>query len=100
MNLKSLVLSIAAMFVATTLNAQALKVGVIDMERAIVQTIEGKKAETTFTAKFDEHRKNIESKQRQLEDAQNKLKTQDRLLDNAARAERTKEIESQQTELT
>ena len=89
-----------ALLLPGTLTAQAMKVAVVDMERAIVQSVDGKKAESTFTARLEELRKNIESKQKAIEDAQNKLKTQDRVLDDSVRAERTREIERQQTELT
>ncbi len=89
----------ASCLVPATLSAQALKIGVVDMQRAIVQTVEGKKAEAAFTARLEEHRKNIEGRQKQIEDAQNKLKTQDRLLDDKVRAERTRDIERQTTDL-
>jgi Skp family chaperone for outer membrane proteins len=88
-----------AWLVPATLMAQDIKIGVIDMERAMVQTIEGKKAEAAFTAKFDSLRKVIEAKQQQITDAQNKLKTQDRLLADAAKTTLTKDVERWQTEL-
>jgi outer membrane protein len=80
--------------------AQGMKVGVVDMERAIVQTSEGKKAESTFTAKLEAYRKDIESKQQQLDSTQNKLKTQDRLLAADVKATLTKDVERLQTEIT
>jgi len=89
----------AVCLLPATLSAQDLKIGVVDMQRAIVQTVEGKKAETAFTTKLEEYRKNIETRQKALKDAQNKLKTQDRLLDDKVRAERTRDIERQTTEL-
>jgi outer membrane protein len=83
-----------------TLAAQGMKIAVADMEKAIVQSVDGQKAETTFTKRLEELRKNIEGKQKAIEDAQNKLKTQDRVLDDTVRAERNRDIERQQTELT
>jgi len=80
--------------------AQEVKIGLVDMERAIVQSAEGKKAEANFNAKFEQLRKDIEAKQKHIEDQQNKLKTQERLLDDAAKASITKDVEKSQTELT
>jgi outer membrane protein len=88
-----------ALLLPGTLAAQSTKVAVVDMERAIVQSVDGKKAETSFTTRLEELRKNVEGKQKAIEDAQNKLKTQDRVLDESVRAERTRDIERQQTEL-
>src|ERR1043165_7285227 len=92
-------LIVAATLIAPHDAAAQVKGAVVDMEQAIVQSIEGKKAEAKFTGRLEELRKNVETKQKALEDSQNKLKTQDRLLDDAARAERTRDIEKQQTEL-
>ena len=90
----------AALSLPGTLAAQGVKIAVVDMEKAIVQSVDGKKAETSFTSRLEELRKSIEGKQKAIEDAQNKLKTQDSVLDANVRAERTREIERQQTDLT
>src|SRR5262245_556851 len=80
--------------------AQNIKIGVVDMERAIVGSTEGKKAEATWTGKLEELRKSIETKQKELEAQQTKLRTQDKLLDETLKANMTRDIERRQTELT
>jgi outer membrane protein len=90
---------VAALF-PVVLGAQGIKVAVVDMEQAIVQSVEGKKAETTWSTKFESLRKGIEAKQQELETIQNKLKTQDRLLAADAKDGLTKDAERLQTEIT
>jgi outer membrane protein len=97
----SVTLAIVAMCILPIFSAaQGFKVGMVDMERAIVQSVEGKKAETAFTAKLESYRKDIEGKQQQLDSTQNKLKTQDRLLAPDVKATLTKDVERLQTEIT
>jgi outer membrane protein len=90
----------AVWLMPTALMAQDVKIGVVDMEKAMVQTIDGKKAEAKFTARFDEMRKGIETKQQQIADTQKKLQTQDRLLADTVKATMAKDVERWQTELT
>jgi len=96
--LKLLPILAAAWLLPATLHAQE-KVGVVDMQRAIVQSTEGKKAEVNFTAKLEQYRKDIETKQKHIEDQQNKLKTQDKVLSDTVKADITKDITKSQTEL-
>jgi outer membrane protein len=93
-------LTIVLMLAAGTIHAQTLKIGVVDMERAIVGSSEGKKAEAAFTAKFEVFRKDVETRQKQLEDTQNRLRTQERLLSEQVKADLAKDITRRQTELT
>jgi len=76
------------------------KVGVVDMQGAIVGSAEGKKAEVNFTAKLEQYRKDIDSRQKHIEDQQNKLKTQDKMLSDAVKGGITQDIQKSQTELT
>ena len=84
--------------IPASLQAQE-KIGVVDMQRAIVESVEGKKAESKFTAKFDEFRKDIDARQKHIEDQQNKLKTQDKMLSDAAKTDINRDLEKSQTEL-
>src|SRR5262245_10429156 len=95
-----MLMTVAVLTLPTGLLAQTIKIGVVDMERAIVGSVEGKKAEATFTAKLEELRKSIETKQKDLEAQQAKLRTQERLLDDTLKANMTRDIERRQTELT
>ena len=93
-------MTLAVMALPAGLFAQTIKVGIIDMERAIVGSVEGKKAEAAFTAKLEQLRKSIETQQKELEAQQTKLRTQERLLDDTLKANMTRDIERRQTELT
>ena len=69
------------------------KVGVVDFERAVVESTEGKKSSVKFNAK-------LEGRQKEVEEAQNKLRTQERVLSDAAKADLQRDIDRRQTELT
>ena len=74
-------------------------IALVDFERAVVGSAEGKKAETQFNVKVEERRTEIDKKQRELEEKQNQLKTQDRVLNETAKAELTRDIDRRTTEL-
>ena len=76
-----------------------LKIGVVDMERAVTTSSEGKKAEQKFTAKLDEYRKEIEKKQKELEDIQTRLRTGDRLMNEETKANLNRNATRIQTDL-
>jgi outer membrane protein len=98
--MKGIKLSILAwMLLPAALLGQQVKVAVVDMERAIVQSAEGKKAEAGFTTKFEELRKSIDGKQKELESAQTKLRTQERLLDDTVKGDLNRTVTRLQTEI-
>jgi Skp family chaperone for outer membrane proteins len=76
------------------------KIAVVNFERAVVESVEGKKASDRFNAQFEEHRKKIEAKQKELEDMETRLRTQERALSETARADLTRNIQRGQTDLT
>ena len=98
--IRMFVIALLALVTPAVLLAQQARIGIVDMERAIVQTVEGKKAEGTFTAKFEEYRKKIEGIQKQLETDQTKLRTQERVLNETVKAELSRNITKGQTDLT
>src|SRR5437899_4785078 len=69
------------------------KVGVVDFERAVVESTEGKKSSVKFNAKLEERQKEVEKRQKELEEAQNKLRTQERVLSDAAKADLQRDID-------
>lgn len=79
---------------------QESKVAIVDFERAVVQSKEGVKGQDRFNAKTEEWNKKIEAKQKEMEDAQTRLRTQDRVLSEVARADLNRTITRVQTELT
>jgi outer membrane protein len=80
--------------------AQASKLAVIDFERAVVESAEGKKAADKFNAKMDEKTKELQGLQKQLEDNQEKLRTGERALSDTVKADLTRQIDRLQTDLT
>jgi Skp family chaperone for outer membrane proteins len=79
--------------------AGAGKVAVVDLQRAITENADGKKAQEKFKVEFEKRQKDFEDKQKALTDAQNKLQTQDKALSETAKAELAKQIDKYNTEL-
>ena len=78
---------------------KAGKVAVIDLQKAITENAEGKKAQEKFMAEFNKKQKEFEDKQKAMTDAQTKLQTQDKALNPDAKAQLSKDIEKYNTEL-
>jgi len=75
------------------------KVAVVDLQKAITENSDGKKAQEKFMAEFNKKQKEFEDKQKQLTDSQSKLQTQDKALSEAAKAELAKNIDKLNTDL-
>jgi outer membrane protein len=80
--------------------AQASKVAVIDFERAVIESAEGKKAADKFNAKMDERTKELQGMQKQMEDNQEKLRTGERALSDTVKADLSRQISKLQTDIT
>jgi len=93
------ILLVTALLAPSYLFSQA-KVAVVDFERAIVESVEGKKSAAKFNARVEAVQKDLEKRQKELEELTNKLRTQDRVLSDAAKADVQKDIDRRQTELT
>src|SRR5947207_6950825 len=85
---------------APLLRAQLSKVAVVDFERAVVESAEGKKSSDKFNSTLQARQTEIEKRQKELEDQQKKLQTGVRTLTDAAKAEIQKDIDRRTTELT
>src|SRR5438132_1598473 len=84
---------------APLVSGQISKIAVVDFERAIVQSVEGKKSSGQFNAKLQSKQADAEKRQKELEDAQRKLQTQERTLSDTAKANLQKDIDRRTTEL-
>jgi len=94
-------LLILMLFVSTPiLRAQLSKVAVVDFERAVVESAEGKKASEKFNSTLQARQADIEKRQKELDDQQKKLQAGARTLNDAAKAEIQKDIDRRTTELT
>src|SRR5437773_3203226 len=98
--LRWLPLSIISLLVWTPLvRGQLSKVGVVDFEKALVESVEGKKSSDRFNATLQAKQADGEKRQKELEDAQRKLQTQERTLSEVAKANLQKDIDRRTTEM-
>src|SRR5438128_1579178 len=80
-------------------HGQTWRVAVVDFEKAIVESVEGKKSSDKFNGTLQAKQADGEKRQKELEDAQRKLQTQERTLSDTAKANLQKDIERRTTEL-
>lgn len=70
------------------------KVGIINIQQAIVLTNEGKRDLETLEKKFEPTRTGLQGQQKEIQDMENQLKAQDGKLNDDTRAKLVKDIES------
>lgn len=76
------------------------KVGVINVQIAMAQTQEGKKASEELQARFAPKQAQVQTLQDEIRDLRNKLDTQGRTLSDEARAQLFRDAEQKQKQLT
>ena len=96
----SVVVLIVLLAPTSVVLGQSSKVGVVEFERAVIESAEGKQAQAKFTAKLDEKQKDIEKRQKELEAIQTRLQTQDKVLSDTVKAGLLRDLERGKTELT
>jgi outer membrane protein len=79
-------------------HGQMSKVAVVDFEKAVVESAEGKKSSDKFNGTLQAKQAEGEKRQKELEDAQRKLQTQERTLSDTAKANLQRDIERRTTE--
>ena len=79
--------------------AAAGRVAVVDFQKAVLENVEGKKAQEKLMAEVTKRQKDFEDKQKSLSDAQNKLQTQDKALSDTAKADLSRQIDKLNTDL-
>jgi len=79
--------------------AAAGKVAVVDFQKAVLENVEGKKAQEKLMAEVSKRQKDFEEKQKNLTDAQNKLQTQDKALSDTAKSDLSRQIDKLNTDL-
>ncbi|HET9697805.1 MAG TPA: OmpH family outer membrane protein [Terriglobales bacterium] len=89
----------AAAAPTTTASATGNKVGIINIQQAILLTNEGKRDLEALDKKFETPRTNLQNLQKEVADMQNQLKTQGDKLNDEARAKLAKDIEAKQKTL-
>src|SRR5438094_5592012 len=97
---KLLLLVIMTVLVSAPLaQGQTSKVAVVDFEKAVVESVEGKKSSDKFNGTLQAKQADGEKRQKEVEDAQRKLQTQERTLSDTAKANLQKDIDRRTTEL-
>jgi outer membrane protein len=79
--------------------AGGTKIAVIDFQAALANNIEGRKAQEKLGTEVNKRQADMEKTQKSLEDAQTKLRTQDKVLSETAKAELGREIDRLGTDL-
>lgn len=79
--------------------AGSSKVAVIDIQRALSENVDGKKAVGELNSEGARRQAELERLQKSIEEAQNKLRAGERVLNDQARAELTRSVETNTTEL-
>ena len=98
--LKTTLVVIFMLLVATPfLRAQLSNIAVVDFERAVVESAEGKKSSDKFNATVQAKQADLEKKQREIEDLQKKLQAGTRTLSDSAKADIQRDIDRRNTEL-
>jgi outer membrane protein len=95
----SIVAGLALLMSVPAVRAQLSTVVVVNFERAVVESDEGKKASDKFNATLKTKQDEVEKKQKELEDAQKKLQSGARTLSDATKADLQRDIERRTTEL-
>ena len=85
---------------APLLRAQLSKVAVVDFERAVVESTEGKKSSEKFNSTLQARQTDLEKRQKELDDQQKKLQAGVRTLSDTAKADIQRDIERRTTEMT
>jgi outer membrane protein len=91
--------SVSLLIQAPFIHAQVAKVAVVDFEKALVDSTEGKKSSDKFNSTLQSKQADGQKRQLELEDAQKKLQTQERTLSETAKANLQKDIDRRTTEL-
>jgi len=71
----------------------------VDFERAVVESVEGKKSSEKFNAQLQAKQTDIEKKKKELDDQQKKLQNGARTLSDPAKADIQRDIDRRTTEL-
>ncbi|HEY2379815.1 MAG TPA: OmpH family outer membrane protein [Terriglobia bacterium] len=80
-------------------HAQAPKIAIVDFERAVVESVDGKKASAKFTVALQAKQADLEKRQKDIDDSTKKIQTGARTLSDSAKAELQRDIDKKTTEL-
>jgi outer membrane protein len=90
---------LTVLVVPVLLRAQTAKVAVVDFERAVVESAEGKKSSEKFNVTLKAKQADLETRQKDIDDSTKKLQTGARTLSDPAKATLQRDIDRKNTEL-
>ncbi|MBN1906058.1 MAG: OmpH family outer membrane protein [Deltaproteobacteria bacterium] len=97
---KTIVLAVAVLFIQLGLSAaEPVKIGVLDLQRCIQESNEGKRIAESLKNKQAEMQKDLDKKQQELIDMQKDMDKQSLMLSPDAKTEREKEFEKKRRDL-
>ena len=94
-----LALSLTALFAAPAAHAQQLKVGVVDMQRALNETEDGRKAKASLKKVFEDRQKQLDKQQNDLKAMKESLEKQRDVLSRDVMAKKLEEYQKAFAEL-
>lgn len=99
MNFKTITLAAAALMPAALIAQQPTKVGVINIQQAILSTKDGQRAAQELQARFDPRRKEIEKKNGEIQALQDTYRKSANTASEEQRARTAREIDQKQKSL-
>src|SRR3954467_3841771 len=84
---------------ASTASAQALKFGVVDVQRAVMETEDGLRAQATLKKFFDKRQQELDAKQTELQKQREEIEKQAKVLSQQALQKRMEDWQKQMVEL-
>lgn len=97
---KILIVAVTVLFIQLGVSAaEPIKIGVIDFQRCIQESNEGKRIDESLKNKQAEMQKDVDKKRQELVDMQKEMDKQNLMLSMDAKTEREKEFEKKQRDL-
>jgi outer membrane protein len=98
-HLRALALSLVLGLFAPALLAQNLKFAVVDVQRAVMETEDGLRAQATLKKFFDKRQQELDAKQTELQKQREEIEKQAKVLSQQALQKRMEEWQKQMVEL-
>jgi outer membrane protein len=96
---RAVALALFVGLVAPAAFAQSLKFAVVDVQRAVMETEEGLRAQATLKKFFDKRQQELDAKQTELQKQREEIEKQAKVLSQAALQKRMEEWQKQMVEL-
>ncbi|HMI84020.1 MAG TPA: OmpH family outer membrane protein [Polyangiaceae bacterium] len=98
-HLRALALSLVLGLVAPAALAQSLKLAVVDVQRAVMETEDGLRAQATLKKFFDKRQQELDAKQTELQKQREEIEKQSKVLSQQALQKRMEDWQKQMVEL-